>query len=117
MKPVRWRLRARRDAAEAAAWYAARGGQPLELDFVDAMQAAEALIAQFPGSGSCRHAVAMDEALPLLRFHRLKRFDRYLVYYFDHPTHVEVLRIWDSARGLAALMDPSENPPTPEESP
>ena len=59
----------------------------------------------------------MDDAALPLRFHRLQRFDRYLVYYFDRPNHVEVLRIWDSARGLDALMNPSEHPPTTEESP
>lgn len=40
-----------------------------------------------------------------LRYFLIKHFERYLLYYLDLPTHAEVLRIWNSARGLAALME------------
>lgn len=113
MKPVLWRPQAKRDAAQAAAWYASQGGQSLELAFIDSLQAAVALIGQFPGSGSARHATVMNDVSTPLRFHRLQRFDRYLIYYLEHSTHAEVMRIWDASRGLEALMDPSELPPLP----
>lgn len=116
MKPVRWRPRAKRDAAEAAAWYATQGGQVLELAFIDALHAAEARIGGFPGIGSSRHAMMVHDVPLSLRFHRLQRFERYLVYYLDQPTHVEVMRVWDASRGLDALVDPSDSPPTTEES-
>lgn len=42
----------------------------------------------------------------------LERFERYLLHYLDLPSHVEVLRLWNSARGLDALMtDPAEPSP------
>lgn len=104
MKPLRLREQARIDADEAAAWYAAQGGLPLELAFVDALQAAYDLIQQCPGIGSTRHAKYADDLPVPLRFLTLKRFEYHLVYYIDLPDHIEVARVWHSARGLDALM-------------
>ncbi len=39
-----------------------------------------------------------------LRFFPVRGFETYLVYYIELPDHVEVLRIWNAARGLDALM-------------
>ena len=49
-------------------------------------------------------AALLSTETPLRDF-LIKHFERYLLYYLDLPTHVEVLRIWNSARGLAALME------------
>jgi toxin ParE1/3/4 len=108
MKPVLWRPQAKRDAAGAAAWYATQGGLELELAFIDALQNAEAQLAQFPATGSTRHSQPIADAPAPLRFLPLRRFDRYLVYYLDLPEHVEVVRIWHASRGLEALMAEQE---------
>lgn len=108
MKPLRLREQARVDADEAAAWYAAQGGLPLELAFIDALQAAYDLIQQYPGIGSTSHAEYADDLPVPLRFLALKHFERYLVYYIDLPAHIEVVRVWHSSRGLDALMGNGE---------
>lgn len=104
MKPVHWHPQAKRDADEAAVWYATQGGMRMELAFIDALQAAENLIAEFPASGSPLHAGVIPDMPVPLRFHVLHRFDRYLLYYLDLPDRVEVIRVWDASRGLEALF-------------
>jgi toxin ParE1/3/4 len=112
VKAVKWRAQARSDASEAADWYGANGGTVIELAFVAAVEAAQTLIAAHPGVGSIRHADVMSNLPAPLRFVRLERFERYLIYYLDLPTHVEVLRIWNTARGLDALVA-DDTEPTP----
>ncbi len=109
-RPVFRRPTAQHDADQAAAYYAAQGGLPLELDFIDALETTLDHIARHPASGSLRHAALMPELPVPLRFHPLKRFDRFLVYYLDLPTHVEIIRIWDAARGLEALQQDNAPP-------
>ncbi len=109
MKPLRLREQARRDADEAAAWYADRGGLALELAFADALEVAYDLIRRHPAIGATRHAGHVPGLPAPLRFVSLKRFEHHLVYYLDLPDHVEIVRLWHAARGLAALMEnPSE---------
>lgn len=110
MKQVRWRRRARDDASEAAAWYGANVGVEIELAFIAAIEAGEALIAAHPASGSTRHAAVLPGLPAPLRFLRLERFERYLIYYLDLPEHVEVLRVWNAARGLDALNTEDAEP-------
>ncbi len=38
----------------------------------------------------------------------LKEFPRILIYYMDRPDAVEVIRVWDAARGLEALLIENE---------
>ena len=104
LKPLRWRPAAERDAATLATHYAAEGGARLELQFIAALAAAFELIREHPGCGSTRHAALFPELPVPLRFHPLRRFDRIVVYYMDQPTHVEVIRIWHTARGLDVIM-------------
>lgn len=111
MKPARWRPAARRDADEAAAWYAGQGGTTLALAFIEALEDTIDRIRRHPGAGSQRHASVVPGLPAPLRFTPLDRFDRYLVYYLDLPTHVEVIRIWDAARGLGSL--PGQEEPGP----
>ncbi len=108
MKPARWRPAARRDADDAAAWYADQGGAALALAFIDALETTINLIRRHPGAGSQRHAALVPGLPAPLRFAPLNRFDRYLVYYLDLPDHVEVIRIWDAARGLGPLLGAAE---------
>ena len=62
-------------------------------------------VAQFPASGSTRHAGCIQGLPAPLRFVPVAQFERYLLYYLDLPTHVEVLRVWNAGRGLEALME------------
>ncbi|MEK6788013.1 MAG: type II toxin-antitoxin system RelE/ParE family toxin [Pseudomonadota bacterium] len=104
MKALLWRAVAERDAAEAAFWYAKQGGLILGEEFFAEVEAALAHIAAHPGIGAARHAnYAPDLPLPL-RYLAVKRFERYLIYYVEMPTHVDVVRVWNTARGLDALM-------------
>lgn len=105
MKPLRWRPLAREDASTLADWYALQGGFTLETAFIEALEAATQIIASHPGSGSTRHA-ALFPGLPApLRFMPLRRFDRILVYYLEHPEYVEVIRVWDAARDIPPGME------------
>lgn len=108
MKPLHLRTRARKDADEAAAWYARQGGMTLELAFADELSAVFDLIRCHPSAGSNRHAKYANDLPSPLRFLPLKRFERHLVYCIDLPEHVEVIRVWHAARGLSALMDNEE---------
>jgi toxin ParE1/3/4 len=105
LKRVEWSHQARRDTAEGADWYAAEGGLPLAERFLTQVHATLQRVAQFPASGSTRHAGCIEGLHAPLRFVPVARFERYLIYYLDLPTHVEVLRVWNSARGLDALME------------
>lgn len=104
MKPIHWRTAARRDLDDAAAWYAQQGGLPLEIRFIAAVEAAAGLVCEHPAAGSTRHAEYITDLPVALRFLVVSGFERTLIYYLDLPTHVEVLRVWNSARGLEALM-------------
>jgi toxin ParE1/3/4 len=112
MKPARWRPAARRDADDATAWYADQGGAALALAFIDALESAVVRSRRHPGAGSQRHASLVPGLPAPLRFTPLDRFDRYLVYYLAVPTHVEVIRVWDAARGLEPLLSRAD--PGPE---
>lgn len=112
MKPVDWRPQARADAADAAWWYASEGGLDLGLRFYDALDVLLARLARNPASGSTRHAHAAPDLAVPLRFVVLDEFERYLVYYLDLPDRVLVIRIWNTARGLDALVaDDTGNTP------
>ncbi len=112
MKPVEWRPQARRDAADTAWWFTRQAGVDLGLRFFDAVDAALSRLSRFHASGSMRQAhVAPDLPAPL-RFLLVPGFERHLVYYLDLPDRILVVRIWNSARGLDALMtDPAEPSP------
>ena len=105
MKPVHWRASARRDLDDAAAWYAQQGGIALELRFIAAAESTALLVREHPKSGSMRHADEVPDLPARLWFFPVKQFERYLLYYLDLPTRLEVLRVWNSGRGLAALME------------
>lgn len=105
MKPVEWRTQARRDAAESAYWYARQGGIALGEAFLADVDATLDIIARHPAIGDTRHAGHVPGLPAPLRFVPLKRFEQHLVYYLDLPDHVEIVRVWHAARGLAALLE------------
>lgn len=104
-RPLHWRQSALDDIETLATYYTGEGGAALGLKFVAALEAATALIAEFPDSGSRRHAYLFPDLPMPLRFHPLQRFDRVLVYYLALPRHVEIVRVWNAARGLEALLE------------
>ena len=108
MKPIHWRDSARRDLDDAADWYARQGGFLLESRFIAAVEATSLLIRRHPATGSTRHADALTGLPAPLRYFRVRDFEDYLFYYIDLPAHVEVIRVWNTVRGLEALMESSE---------
>lgn len=105
MRPIYWRAAARRDLDDAAAWYAQQGGFPLETRFIAAVEVTASILCEHPAAGSTRHAEDVPGLPAALRFFPVGGFERYLLYYLDLPAHVEVLRVWNAARGLEALME------------
>lgn len=103
-KPLRYRPQATTDIEAIARDLLAQSPQAA-AGFIDAIEHANGLLATHPASGSSRHADQLP-ALPVpLRFHPLRGFPRVLVYYLDLPDAVDVIRIWDAARGLDALVE------------
>jgi toxin ParE1/3/4 len=78
------------------------------IEFLDAIEHAYNVISAHPQSGSTRHAEFLPELPYPLRFHVVKGFPRVLVYYIDGPAAIEVIRIWDAAQGLDALVTTTE---------
>jgi toxin ParE1/3/4 len=103
MTRARWHPLAVQDADDAAAWYAQHGGISLELSFIDALEATVGILERHPGAGSTRHADLLAPTGMLLRFHPIRHFDDYLVYYVEHAASIQVIRIWNARRGLDAL--------------
>jgi toxin ParE1/3/4 len=114
-KPVVLRPAADRDLDEIVAFLHKESRQAARC-FSDAVGAAIQLIGDHPGIGSTRHAEICHESPRPLRFHPLSRFPRILVYYVDRPEVVEIIRIWDAARGLEALMEEVKGEPLAETS-
>jgi len=108
LQRVEWSRQARRDAADAADWYVTQGGLALGERFLSEVQASLQQVARFPASGSLRHAEYFVGLPAPLRFLPIKTFERYLLYYLDLPTHVEVIRVWDASRGLQVLLEAGE---------
>jgi len=116
-KPVVQRPQADRDIDEILA-FLRKDSAAVAGRFLDSVEATYALLADQPAIGSPRHAGFCPELPHPLRFHPLKDFPRILVYYMDRPDVVEVIRLWDAARGLEALVEDFDKmPPTTQEPP
>lgn len=107
MLPLVWRPAAWPDAADLSAHYGRQGGAMRTPGFPGELEATFDLVASYPESGATRDADLFPELPVPLRFHPLRRFKRMLVYYLALPDRVEVIRIWNAARGLEALVDDS----------
>lgn len=73
--------------------------------FVDAVQGVLEGVVAFPAAGSLRHAGILPGTAAPVRYRVVSGFDRYLIYYFELPATIKVLRVWDASRGLADLLD------------
>lgn len=106
-KPIRQRPQAEADVS-AIVDYLHTQSPKAALAFIDVVEAAYTLLSAHPASGSTRHASLLPELPVPLRFHPLIGFPRILIYYLDLPKAVEVVRVWDAARGLDALLQEIE---------
>lgn len=100
-KPIVRRRGAQLDVDQAIDFYLLEAGQTVALGFIDALERAYRLISEQPGIGGGRYAHALD--LPGLRSWPLRDYP-FVVFYFEHQTHVEVWRVLHAARDIPAWM-------------
>jgi toxin ParE1/3/4 len=100
VKPVIASEQARGDIDEPIAYFLSQGAARAALGFIDALERAFAHIGRHPGAGSSRYASELG--LPGLRHWPLKNYP-HLVFYVEHPDHIDVWRILHVARTLADL--------------
>ena len=108
-KPVVLRPRADADIDEIFAYLRRRSPQ-VARKFLGAVESAFVLLSEQPAIGSKRHAEYLPDLPHPLRFCPLKEFERVLIYYMERPDCVDVIRIWDVARGLEALVTDTDQP-------
>ena len=107
-KPIVQRPRVDADIDTIFAWLR-RDSAKAAVKFLDAVQSAHELLGDHPASGSTRHATYCQELPHPLRFFPIHGFPRILIYYMDRPDAIEVIRAWDAARGLDALLAETED--------
>lgn len=93
---------ANRDVEAAIDYYLVEASAKVAQGFVDELEQAYAHIARHPASGSPRYAHQLG--LPDLRFWALGRYP-YLVFYVEHPEHIDVWRVLHAQRDIPAWMD------------
>ena len=92
---------ANRDVDEAVAYYLNEATEAVALGFIDALEQAYTHIARHPATGSPRYAHELN--LPSLRAWPLTRYP-YLVFYVEHPDHIDVWRVLQGQRDIPAWM-------------
>jgi len=100
-RPVVLREQANQDIEDALAYYMAEATEAAALGFIDALEQAYAHIGRHPATGSPRYAHELN--LPGLRSWPLTRYP-YLVFYVEHPDHVDVWRVLHGQRDIPARM-------------
>lgn len=100
-RPVVPREQARLDVDEAIGHYLSEAGATVALGFIDALEQAYTDIGSHPAAGSPRYAHELN--LLGLRCWRLNRFP-YLVFYVEHPDHIDVWRLLHGQRDMAAWI-------------
>lgn len=104
-KPVVPREQARRDVEDAVAHYLAEDAGSAALGFIDALEKAYVHIGRHPATGSPRYAHELN--LPGLRFWPLTRHP-HLIFYVEHPDHIDVWRVLHGQRDIPAWMHDPE---------
>lgn len=95
------RPRAVSDAESLADWIA-KDSLPAALRFLENVEATLERLADFPSSGS---PYQIDvPALAGLRFKRVVGFPKHIVFYLEHSTAIEVIRILHGARDIDAQL-------------
>ncbi|MBU2755266.1 type II toxin-antitoxin system RelE/ParE family toxin [Acidithiobacillus sp. CV18-2] len=100
-KPVIPREQANRDVDEAVAYHLNAAGEAVALGFIDALEKAYGHIARYPATESPRYAHELN--LPGLRTWPLTRYP-HLVFYVEHPNHIDVWRVLHGHRDIPAWM-------------
>jgi len=105
-KPISQRPRAEQDIDEVLAYLKQRS-PAAALAFLDALERSYGLLSEQPSMGSTRHADYVPGLPVPLRFFPVSnaRFPRILIYHLDLPDSVQIIRVWDAARGLEALAE------------
>jgi toxin ParE1/3/4 len=105
-KPVRLRQVAADDIDAPLDYYRSEAGTDVAQRFVTAVTRAIVSIGRTPHSGSLRFAYELE--IPDLRCRALTRFP-YLVFYVEHPDHVDVWRLLHTRRDIPiTLADTNE---------
>jgi len=89
------------DVEVAGAYIAERNPRAADR-FIDAVRATEEVLLRTPGLGTRRDYD--NPALVGMRFHLVKGFRKYLVFYIPRSDGIEVVRVLHSARDLEALF-------------
>jgi len=105
VKPAIWRGAARRDAAEAAWWYATQAGFAAGERFLAAVENGIAHVSRHPAIGSSRYAVPLN--LDGLRFWPVNGFP-YLILHVEIQTHLDIWRVLHAQRDIPEWMGESK---------
>ncbi len=100
-KPVIPREQANRDIDGAIAYYLSESAETAAHGMIDALEQAYSHIGRHPTTGSPRYAHELN--LPGLRVWPLTRYP-YLVFYVEHPDHIDVWRVLHGQRDIPAWM-------------
>lgn len=108
MKPkaVIPREQANSDVDEAIAYYLSEASEAVAFGFINALEKAYGHIARYPATGSPRYAHELN--LPGLRTWPLKHYP-YLIFYVEHPDHLNVWRLLHDQRDIPAWMQESDS--------
>ncbi|MEK0086126.1 type II toxin-antitoxin system RelE/ParE family toxin [Benzoatithermus flavus] len=104
-KPVVPREQARQDVEDAVANDLAEDAEAAAFGFIDALGKAYRHIGRHPATGSPHYAHELN--LLGLRSWPLTRYP-YLVFYVDHPDHVDVWRVLHEQLDISAWMQEPE---------
>ena len=95
------RARAKQDIIELALHIASDNLNAAER-FVDAVEAAFDFLAENPKEGSSREFI--NSRLKGLRMWPIRNFERYLIFYRPAKDHIEIVRVFHSARDIPTLL-------------
>ncbi|TVP80817.1 type II toxin-antitoxin system RelE/ParE family toxin [Thioalkalivibrio sp.] len=100
------REQANRDVHEALADYLGEASEAVALGFIVALEKAYGHIGRHPETGSPRYAHELN--LPGLRAWPLTRYP-HVVFYVEHPDHIDVWRVLHGQRDIPAWMQEPDN--------
>jgi toxin ParE1/3/4 len=107
VKPVQLRQVAADDVDAALAYYLSEAGADVAERFVAAVERAIVSIGRTPRSGSLRFAYDLE--IPDMRCWPVTRFP-YLVFYVEHPDHIDVWRLLHTRRDIPATLADNTDP-------
>lgn len=100
------REQANSDVDEAIAYYLSEASEAVAFGFINALEKAYGHIARYPATGLPRYAHELN--LPGLRTWPLKHYP-YLIFYVEHPDHLDVWRLLHDQRDIPAWMQESDS--------